>query len=290
MTGKAGKTAWSDWLMILLGTGLMAIALKGIYDPMQMVTGGFTGIAIIIKEISNPIVEGGVPLWLTNLVLNVPLFLLALRMKGKAFIARTAVATILLSAWLLFVPEMDLVEGDMTLAALFGGVLMGAGIGMILMARATTGGTDTMAVLIQQKLRHYTVPGIIQVIDGAVVLLGLSLFGIRAALYAIVAIFVTAKLSDAILEGFKFSKAVFIVSERHEEVAMAIMEELGRGVTALDAKGLFSGANKQMLYCVVSKKQIVELKDLVLTIDSQAFVIVSDAREVLGEGFIEYGT
>lgn len=144
-----------------------------------------------------------------------------------------------------------------------------------------------MAVLVQSRLRHYSVVQILQVIDGIVVLAGLYVFGIQAGLYAIVAIFVTSKISDALLEGMKYTKTAFIITSRSQEVAETIMERLDRGVTGLFAKGMYSGEEKCVLYCVVEPKQIVELKDIVAEFDPDAFVIVSDAREVLGEGFIE---
>ncbi len=282
------KRPWMAWLMIVAGTGLMGVGIKSIYDPISLVTGGFTGISIIVKELSGNVIEGGIPLWLTNLALNIPLFLLALRIKGKRFIGRTAVATVLLSAWLYVLPDIDLVAGDYTLAAVFGGVTNGVGIGMILLAKATTGGTDLVAALIQHKLRHYSIAQIMQVLDGLIVLFGLYLFGVQPALYAIVSIFIVSKLSDALMEGFKFSKAAFIITKHYDQVAKTIMKELNRGVTGLDARGMYSGEEKCMLYCVVSKKEIVELKELVLDIDRDAFVIVTDAREVLGEGFQDY--
>lgn len=283
-----GKSPWLAWLLIVVGTGLMAFGIKCIFDPIGLVTGGFTGIAIIIKGLTGQIREGGIPLWFTNLALNVPVFLVALRIKGKRFIGRTAVATVLLSVWLYVIPEVDLISGDFALAAVFGGVMSGVGIGMIFLARATTGGTDMVAALIQHRLKHYSIAQIMQILDGIIVLLGLYLFGLKPGLYAIVAIFITAKISDALMEGFKFSKAAFIITDKSDQVAETIMARLNRGVTGLAAKGMYSGEEKCMLYCVVSKKQIVEVKELVLQIDRNAFVIVTDAREVLGEGFQEY--
>ncbi len=279
---------WMAWALIVLGTGLMALAIKCIFDPIGLVTGGFTGIAIIVKGFTEDLVEGGIPLWLTNLALNVPVFLVALCIKGKQFIGRTAAATFLLSAWLYVIPEGNLVSGDLLLASVFGGVLTGVGMGMIFLARATTGGTDMVAALIQHKLKHYSIAQIMQVLDGAIVLFGLYLFGLKPALYAIVAIFIVSKVSDGLMEGFKFSKAAFIITERAEDVAKAIMENMDRGVTGLRARGMYSGRDRMMLYCVVSKKEIVVLKELVLKMDRDAFVIVTDAREVLGEGFLEY--
>ena len=257
------------------------------YDPVSMVTGGFTGLAIIIKDVTGYLIPGGIPLWLTNLVLNVPLFLAALKIKGKRFIWRTIVGTLLLSLWLYILPLVDLTDGDYVLAAIFGGCIGGVGMGLVLLAKSTTGGTEMVATLIQHYYKHYSVVQIIQFLDGAVVVAGLFVFGVHAVLYAIVAIFVTSKVSDALMEGLKFSKAAFIITDHYEQVAKRIMTELERGVTGLRAKGMYSGAEKCMLYCVVSKKEIVQVKEIVREVDPDAFVIVSDAREVLGEGFQE---
>lgn len=279
------KPLYVNYLLIVVGTGCLALGIQGFYDPVGLVTGGFTGISIIVKTTSQAVMEGGIPLWLTNFVLNLPVFVVAFRMKGIRFMGKTAFATGLLSIWLYFIPTMNLAGGDPLLAAVFGGVVSGTGIGLVLSAKATTGGTDLVAVLIQSKLRHYSVVLIMQIIDAVVVLAGLYVFGLKTGLYAGIAIFVVSKVSDALLEGMKFSKAAFIITDAHEKVAKALMEQLNRGVTGFYARGMYSREEKCILYCVVSKKEIVYLKDIVVEIDKDAFVIVSDAREVLGEGF-----
>ena len=276
-----------DYLFIFMGTGIMALAIQCIFEPIGLVTGGFSGIAIIIRKMTAGLVEGGVPLWLTNLALNVPVFIAALIIKGRKFLGRTVIGTVLLSFWLYVIPQVDLTQGDYMLSAVFGGVITGIGIGFVLLAKATTGGTDMVSALIQKYVRHYSVVQILQVIDGMVVLAGLYVFGLKPALYAIVAIFITSKVSDALMEGMKYSKAAFIITDYYKEIADAIMTQLDRGLTGLDATGMYSGDKKTVLYCVVSKKEIVELKDIVAKIDPKAFVIVTDAREVFGEGFLE---
>lgn len=276
-----------DYLFIFMGTGIMALAIQCIFEPIGLVTGGFSGIAIIIRKMTAGIVEGGVPLWLTNLALNVPVFIAALIIKGRKFLGRTVIGTVFLSFWLYVIPQVDLTQGDYMLSAVFGGVITGIGIGFVLLAKATTGGTDMVSALIQKYVRHYSVVQILQVIDGMVVLAGLYVFGLKPALYAIVAIFITSKVSDALMEGMKYSKVAFIITDCYKEIADAIMTQLDRGLTGLDATGMYSGDKKTVLYCVVSKKEIVELKDIVAKIDPKAFVIVTDAREVFGEGFLE---
>lgn len=276
------RPIWADYVCMVVGAFIMGFAIKNMYDPVGLVTGGVSGIAIILKRLA------GVPLWITNTVLNLPLFLAAWKVKGWQFIKNTAVATIALSVSLYVIPEMKFLTEDVFLAALFGGILSGLGTGLVFMASATTGGTDTLAALIQRKLRHYSLAKIMQVLDGMVVLAGATVFGIPYALYAFIAIYALSKVSDGILEGLNFSKQAFIISERYQEIGNAIMTRMNRGATAIDAVGMYSGIGRKLVFCVVSKKEIVRLREIVQEFDKQAFVIVSDVREVFGEGFIEY--
>ena len=279
---------WFSYLMIIVGAASFGVAIQNIYDPTGLVTGGFTGLAIIVKAITSQFMKGGIPLWLTNTILNIPVFILGYILMGRKFLGRSLFGTLMLSFWLYILPPLDLAQGDYMLAALFGGLFSGAGVGLVLRANGTTGGTDMVAALIHRKLRHYTVAQIMMILDGCIVLTGLFLFGIRSTLYAIVAIFVATKVSDSVLEGFNYSKAAYIITDQYEEIAKRIMEELDRGLTGLSAKGMYTNEDKCVLYCVVSMKEIVVLKELVSEVDRNAFVIVSDVREVLGEGFLEH--
>lgn len=278
---KCNKTV-RDYGLIILGAFIMGFAIKNIYDPVGLVTGGVSGVAIILKD------QFGIALWITNTVLNIPLFIASVYLKGWQFIKRTLVATVSLSFSLLVIPELSFLMDDLFLTSLFGGLISGVGVGLVFACQATTGGTDMLAALIQRTVPHYSIAQIMQALDAIIVILGASIFGVTYALYALIAIFAVAKVSDGIIEGLKFSKVAFIISEKREEIARDIIEVMDRGVTSLDARGMYSGARKDVLFCVVSKKEIVQLKDLVVGHDSQAFVIVSDAREVLGEGFIEF--
>ncbi len=272
---------------ILVGTLLMAVAVNMVYDPLGMVTGGVTGIGIVIKHLTQNLRPEGVPVWLTNLLCNVPLFLAAVLVLGKRFLGKTLAATVSLTIWLYLVPVTPLFSEDYLLASVFGGVIAGAGIGLVLAASATTGGTDLLCALIHKKMKHYSVPQLLIAVDGLVVLGGVAVFGINESLYAAIAIFITAKMSDGILEGLKFSKMAYIISEESEKIAQDILQQLDRGVTALHATGMYSGQAKKVLLCVVSKKEIASVLDIVNKNDPSAFVIVCDAREVMGEGFIE---
>lgn len=277
-----------SYLLILAGTGIMAFAIKSTYDPIGLVTGGFTGIGIMLRRLTMNFVEGGIPIWLTNLILNIPLFLIAWKLKGGRFLGRTIVSSLLLSFWLGVIPDCDLAGGDYLLASVYGGVMTGAGIGLVLSAQVATGGTDLIATLLHMKFRAYSIAQILQVIDGIIILGGIYVCGIRASLYAVFAVYITSRVSDLITEGGKFSKAVYIISNQYEQIADAVMHQLNRGTTLLPAVGMYQGEKRNMLFCVVSKKEVVTLKEYIKNIDVHAFVIVTDVREVLGEGFLEY--
>lgn len=289
MSKKVRQVA-GNYVLILIGTAVMALAIQCIYDRVGLVTGGFTGLTIVIRSLTKAVIEDGIPLWFTNIVLNIPVFLYSYIKFGRKFVGRTFIATLMLSVWLYIIPGVDLSGDDYLLAALFGGAFTGVGMGLVLRAGATTGGTDMVAALIQSRMRHYSVVQIMQVMDAAIVIAGLYVFGLRSTLYAVVSIFVMTKVSDAFLEGFKNSKAALIITNHHEEVAQRLMDELDRGVTGMDAKGMYTQNYKCVLYCVVSRKEIVRLKEIVNDVDPEAFVIVSDVREVLGEGFMEYSS
>ena len=283
---KHGKVY--DYAMIIIGTAILAFGIACFYDPIGLVTGGFSGLAIVIKHVTEVFIEGGIPLWLTNIGLNVPVFILAYFLKGKKFIGKTLFGTIMLSVWLYILPAINMPEGDLMIAALFGGLCSGAGIGFVIRVGATTGGTDMVSALLQLKIRHFSIVQILLVIDGIVVLLGMFVFGMRPTLYAIIGIVVQTKVSDLVVEGFNYSKAAYIITNEHEVVAERIMTELERGVTGLQAKGMYTKEDKCVLYCIVTQKEIIGLKDIVNEVDPSAFVIVSDVKEVLGEGFQEY--
>jgi uncharacterized membrane-anchored protein YitT (DUF2179 family) len=282
---KTKMPIWVDYLMILAGTLFISMSVIWIYDPNEMVIGGFSGLSIIIKGMSQKLFEGGIPLWMTTAVLNIPLFLASWKLLGRNFIGKSLFATVMLSIWLAILPEYNLVGDDLVLAAVFGGGISGIGMGLVFLTKSMTGGTDMLASLIQIRLRHVSLPQIMQVIDGAIVFAGAVIFGIRPTLYAIVCVLIEAKVSDGIIDGMKYAKSVYIITEKYEEVSAVILEDIDRGVTGLRGVGMYSKEEKMVLYCVVSRREIVRVKELVQNIDPEAFVIVSDAREVLGEGF-----
>ena len=187
------KKGLLDLLLLLAGTLLLAFAVKCIYEPLDMVTGGFSGLAILIKAVTEHMVPGGIPLGVSSLLLNIPVFLWAFWKKGKTFAGKSFAAMILLSLWLSILPAWNLAGDDMVIGCAFGGGIMGFGIGLVLRTRSTTGGTDMLAALLHMKFQQYSIVRIMQVIDAVIVLAGLSLFGLKSGLYAIIAIVITTK-------------------------------------------------------------------------------------------------
>lgn len=282
------KQPWGEALYIIIGVILYAIAINMVFDPLSLVTGGVSGLAIVVKEITSVFIPGGLPIWLFNIISNIPLFIAAYYILGKGVIQKTLFATIAMTIALYIVPTYPLVGDDYILGSVFGGAITGVGTGFIFSTLASTGGTDLVALIIHKYKKYYTIPQILIVIDGIIILLGIVVFGISKALYAAIAIYVATKVSDSILEGFKFAKMAYIISDEYEKIAKEIMDTMSRGVTGISATGMYSNQEKKMLFCVVGKKEIVRISEIAKKKDPDAFIIVSDVREVLGEGFIEY--
>ncbi|MDR2650619.1 MAG: YitT family protein [Clostridiales bacterium] len=284
MNNKLNRVIF-DYLLIIAGTTLMALGVNCFYEPNSLVIGGVSGLAIIIADYAGRI-DLNIPIWLTNLALNAPLFLLAMKSLGKRFLIRTLVSTVYLSAALYYTQFFTLpVSQDLVLSSVFGGVLSGAGSALVFKAAATTGGSDMLAYIINHKVRHISLSKILFVVDGVIITLGLLVFGPVNTMYAIIAVFITAKVIDSILEGLSFAKAAFIISNYSQRIADALMNELERGVTGLNGQGMYTQTSKDVLMCVVSSKEMPKLKEIVHKYDQNAFLIVADVREVLGEGF-----
>lgn len=264
------------WLLIILGLLFMSLPLNLLLEPHSLVIGGVTGIGVILKKLFN------IPLSLTNLIINIPLLIAAVKIKGFSFVRDTLISTFLLSAFLELTAFVPPIETDLIIAAVFGGLLSGIGIGLIFMGNATTGGSELLAVIIHEFFPHISTAQIILVIDGAIVFLGIFVLGITPALYAIIAIYVMSKIIDLILEGFDFAKAVFITSSNCTAIGLTLTSRLMRGATYIDCKGMYTNKNKGMLLIVVSKREINKLKEIVYELDKNAFVIVNDVREIQG--------
>lgn len=276
---KCDAKTLSSYGIIAIGTFLMAMGTNLVYEPMSMVTGGFSGIGIVLQKFIS------VPLWSVTFVLNIPLFVWAFRRRDGEFIKKTAFATLFFSFMLALIPQPAAKDADYLMAALVGGALHGGGLGLVFLQGASTGGTDLLGTLLKKYFPSVSSGTLIGIIDGMIVIAGVLVFGLRAGLYAIVAVCISSRLMDRILDGLHFAKMLYIISDRPEQIGQGILQEIGRGVTSIDGKGMYSGKDKQVLMCAVSRKEAVAVVKYVKETDENAFVIITDAREVLGEGF-----
>lgn len=289
--------------LLILGTLISALAVHVFYVPTRLTMGGITGIATIVYQLSQPYVP--IPLGLIVLILNIPIMLLGAREISRTFIWRSLIGTVVYSLVLdLTAPTMapwfetyinrPLQLGgvpDPLLYCLFGGAIFGIGIGLIFRSGFTTGGTDILAIVIKRRLQTLSTGQFLLILDALIVLSTVVFYrnvvqsGILLAMYSFIAMFMTAKAIDLLLEGFDYTRTAFVISDESTQIAGRILTELNRGVTSLSGRGVYTGKDKDVLLCVLPGKQVPELKSIVESVDPQAFVIVVEAREVLGEGF-----
>lgn len=272
------KDTVKEYLLIVLGCLLTALSFNFFFIPNEIAPGGLSGIATVIFHLF------GFPVGVTTLVLNVPLFLVGIRQLGGNFGFRTLLATVLLSVFIDLV-QVPVLTTDSLLASIYGGFLMGAGLGMIFRMNATTGGTDLFAKLIHKYFPAITVAWVLFAVDFIVVVMAAIFLGPSQGLYAIVSLAVSAKVIDLVQEGLNAAKAVFVISDHSLEISQRIMKEMDRGVTLLSGTGAYTGNAKNVILCVVSRMQITQLKTLIHEIDPHAFAMVTDVKEVMGEGF-----
>ncbi len=265
-------------VQIALGCALGALAYPLFLVPNHIAPGGLTGLATVLNYLFRW------PVGTTSLVMNVPLFIIGYRAMGRVFVIRSLVATVLFSVLIDLIPLPPMTEQPL-LGAVFGGVLLGAGLGLILRGGATTGGTDMVARMIHNRFQHISVGAILFFIDCCVVLMAGFFIEAEYALYAFVALYAASKLIDVVMVGLTREKACYIISTQHEQVKREIMEKLDRGVTVLHAEGGYSGQERPVLLCVLSAQELGRLKAIVREADEDAFLFISDAHEVLGEGF-----
>lgn len=274
---------WRDYLLITFGSFITAVSINMFLSPNKIAPGGVSGIAIVLFYLFK------FPVGTTMLVLNVPLFILGIRHLGGAFGVKTLYSTVVLSAIIDLTTFFPVLTRDPLLASLYGGIIMGTGLGLVFRAGATTGGTDLAAKIIHRFLPFFTLGQLLLVVDFSVIVFAAIVFkNYDLALYATATLFVGSRVIDGILEGVNFAKAVFIISSRSKYIAERIMKELDRGVTGLDGTGMYTGQDKIVLMCIVRRNEIPALKSIVKEIDKNAFIMLTEAREVLGEGFKAY--
>nr|WP_300003366.1 YitT family protein [Tissierella sp.] len=267
------------YIAITIGSVLLAVGLQYFLAPNTIAPGGVTGLAIVIKTLS------GFPIYLTNLIINIPLFIFGAKLLGKTRALRTAFATLILTAALRFLPQVLLTQ-DLLLSALFGGVLCGIGLGLVFKFDGTTGGSDLAGAMLNKKFPGFTIANFMLAIDlGVVLFAGLVTRQIETALYSVIALYVSVRVIDLVLEGIGYLKGFYIITDRPDEMAESLMAELNRGVTALKGRGMYSKKDKEVLLCVVPRAQFAKVKDIVKEIDPKAFVMSAEMSEVVGERF-----
>ena len=275
---KEGKQLLKDYALIVLGTFLAALSLPLFFLPYDIAPGGISGISTVLASVL-PLSVG-----LISFVLNVPLFLIGWRTVGWRFAVRSFIAMSLMSLFIDLVPVRD-VSGNVMLASVFGGVLLGVGLGLVVRAGATTGGTDMAAKMIHNRVAFLPIATILFLIDGIVVAVAGLAFGLQAALWALISLFVSSQAMDSVIKGFNTAMQFMIISRDSAEIVRRIHTEIDRGCTRLMAEGTYARKPVGTLLCVVSRTEAPRLKKLVAEVDPQAFVTVCNVHEVLGEGF-----
>ncbi len=300
------RNSWQEWvreiLSLLVGGFLAAVAVNVFYVPIKLTMGGVSGIASIVYQLTG---QGSfLPLGVLFFILNIPILLIGWRMMSLRFIWRSMVGSVVYSAlidltgptmnqW--FVQYIDLPLGsggaDPLIYCVFGGIIYGVGLGLVFRGGFTTGGTDILAAVIKRKLKTFSMGQFIMIMDAVIVIASVIAYrnvagpAILLAMYSFIAMYLTSKSIDILLEGFDFCRAAYIISDKSSEIADRILSQLNRGVTSLTGKGMYTGQQREVLLCVLSKKQVPDVKEIVSEIDPGAFVIVVEAREVVGEGF-----
>ena len=276
--GKEGKQIVRDYLLILFGTLLAGWSFSGFFIPYDIAPGGVSGIATVLASVI-PVGVG-----VLSFVLNVPLFITGWHSVGWRFAIRSFAAMTLLSLFIEALPDTDIC-GNVLLATVFGGVLLGVGLGLVVRGGATTGGTDMAAKMLHNLLGFVSIPVILFAIDGVVVVIAGLTFGIEAALWALITLFVSSMAMDVVIKGFNTALQFMIITGQADEIVKRIHTELERGCTRLMAEGTYSGKPVGTLLCVVSRVEAPRLKKIVAEEDPKAFVTICDVTEALGEGF-----
>ena len=274
------KNFFQKTIGILFGSFFIALGLVIFFVPNKIAPGGVTGIATVLHYLFN------IRVGILVLAINIPLFLIALKILGKRVGIKTLWGILTLSILIELLSQLNpVITENYFLATIYGGALAGLGLGIVFRFGGTTGGTDLIAAIINRYFPSISMGRGLLIIDAFVITSAGIVFNAELALYAMIAIFVQSKIIDFVQEGLDYTKSVIIVSNKSDEIAEAIMKELNRGVTGLRGFGVYSGEEKNVLLITISRAEITKLKNTIFDIDDKAFVILNNAHEVLGEGF-----
>lgn len=271
-----------EYIYIIIGAFLIAVSTALFLLPNQLSTGGISGISTILYYLCN------YPVGLTMLLINVPLFVIAMVKVNKRLFFKSILGTVLLSVFIDLLENLSPITNDRFLACIYGGIIMGIGTAIILKAGASTGGTDLLSYVIRTYNNKFKSSRVIIIADTIIIFFNIIFFKeIEIGLYSVIAIYLMGKMIDIIFEGIYFTKIMFIISEKYEEISKEIGILVKRGSTGIYSKGMYSGKQNVMLFCVASRKEVAEIKQIIKQIDKNAFIVTTDAIETLGKGFSE---
>ena len=280
------KNNWKEiifeYFMIAIGSIIMSISLVLFLGPAKIAPGGASGLAIIVYNILD------IPMGITMLILNIPLFLFGLKILGPKFGPRTffsftivSIATDIMDKYMNLKPATE----EPLLAAIFGGVVIGMGLGIVFRHKGTTGGSDIVGQVIN-KYSNMSVGTGIMIIDFFIISIsGVVFQNINLALYGFIGLFFASRVIDIMIDGFDYARAFYIISDKHEEMIEIINKKMDRGGTLLNGRGIYTGEDRKVLFAVVTRREVAMLRSMVKEIDPKAFVIISNIHEVLGNGF-----
>ncbi len=277
------KKWFLSYSLIIIGSFILASAFVLFITPYKIVPGGVYGISIVLHWIL------GTPVGLMALCFDIPLTIIGIKILGPRFGFKTVLGfslTALFTDSLTWIWGFEpLVKGDALLSSIFGGLLCGLGLGLMFRSKATSGGSDIVAMIIA-KYTRLPIGQLMIMVDSVIVLVGLFVFGDwKIPLYSWIVIFITGKVIDGVLEGINYEKSLFIISEKHEEIRDKIINNLNRGGTIIEGHGMFNMAERKIIFTVVSRRELIILEEYIQQIDPKAFLTVLDASEILGEGF-----
>jgi uncharacterized membrane-anchored protein YitT (DUF2179 family) len=272
------KQGWKEYLLLIIGTWIVAVSFTLFLAPNQIASGGVQGISILIDQLM------GIAPAYTQWSLNIPLLLIGIWVLGNRFGIKTAFTTVLIPLFVLMTDEWTPLTNEPLLAAIFGGLGVGAGVGMVFRGRGSTGGLDVAAqILAKSSGLNYATS--VAILDGFVIVAAGFIFGAEQGLYALISLFVATKAIDRVQLGFATAKVAYIITGNIEQIAQAVLYELDRGLTRLAARGGYTGEERIILMVVLSQFEVSRLKVLVASVDPRAFIVITEATEVLGEGF-----
>ncbi|MCB0805272.1 MAG: YitT family protein [Bacteroidales bacterium] len=269
--------------LIVIGALIMATGFVFFITPYKIVPGGVYGISIVLHHLF------GTPVGLIALCFDIPLTLLGIKILGPRFGIKTVVGFVFTALFVDLLTylwgEQPLVENDALLSSIFGGVLIGLGLGLIFKSRATSGGSDIVAMIIS-KYTHLPLGQLMIVVDSVIVLIGLAAFGDwKIPLYSLIVIYITGRVIDLVLQGVSYDKTLFIISKNPQEIRDKIILDLNRGGTFIQGTGMYNNQDRTLIYTVVNRREMAILQDFIHKVDPHAFMTVINANEILGEGF-----